>query len=72
MSKHLRLEHKFVWYYFTLNKINIVIIGFEIFTSGKSCGIKNGLTNNKTQPIKQLFVYYLNRMLDRVLSCNKK
>jgi hypothetical protein len=26
MSKHLRLEHKFVWYYFTLNKINIVII----------------------------------------------
>jgi hypothetical protein len=66
MSKHLRLEHKFVWYYFTLNKINIVIIGFEIFTSGKSCGIKNGLTNNKTQPIKQLFVYYLrNRMLDR-------
>jgi hypothetical protein len=57
MSKHLRLGHKFVWYYFTLNKINIVIIGFfEIFTSGKSCGIKNGLTNNKTQPIKQLFV----------------
>jgi hypothetical protein len=63
MSKCLRLEHKFVWYYFTLNKINIVIIGFEIFTSGKSL---NGLTNNKTQPIKQLFVYYLrNRMLDR-------